>query len=53
MILNRFCIDEDAAFEVSGVYSLKKSSYDIKTGDDLEFKLKRKGVLILTILLYF
>ena len=42
MILNRFCIDEDAAFEVSGVYSLKKSSYDIKTGDDLEFKLKRK-----------
>ena len=57
MILNRFCIDEDAAFEVSGVYSLKKSSYDIKTGDDLEIKLKRKekrkGVLILTILNYF
>ena len=25
MILNRFCIDEDAAFEVSGVHSLKKS----------------------------
>ena len=23
MILNRFCIDEDAAFEVSGVNSLK------------------------------
>ena len=32
MILNRFCIDEDAAFKVSGVYSLKKSSYDIKPG---------------------
>ena len=26
MILNRFCIDEDAAFELSGVNSLKKSS---------------------------
>ena len=25
MILNRFCIDEDAAFELSGVYSFKKS----------------------------
>ena len=25
MILNRFCIDEDAAFELSGVKSLKKS----------------------------
>ena len=23
MILNRFCIDEDAAFELSGVYDLK------------------------------
>jgi len=26
MILNRFCIDEDAAFELSGVNYLKKSS---------------------------
>ena len=25
MILNRFCIDEDAAFEISGVNYLKKS----------------------------
>ena len=25
MILNRFCIDEDAAFELSGVNYLKKS----------------------------
>ena len=24
MILNRFCIDEDAAFELSEVYSLEK-----------------------------
>ena len=29
MILNRFCIDEDAAFELSGVNYLKKSSEDI------------------------
>ena len=29
MILNRFCIDEDAAFELSGVNYLKKSSLDI------------------------
>ena len=27
MYLNRFSIDEDPAFEVSGVYYLKKSSY--------------------------
>ena len=26
MYLNRFCIDEDAAFELSGVHYLKKSS---------------------------
>ena len=26
MYLNRFCIDEDAAVELSGVYDLKKSS---------------------------
>ena len=28
MILNRFCIDEDAAFELSGVNSLEKSSFN-------------------------
>ena len=27
MCLNRFCIDEDASFELSGVYDLKKPSY--------------------------
>ena len=42
MILNRFCIDEDAAFELSGVHSLKKSSKDVEDGDSIEFKLKRK-----------
>ena len=41
MILNRFCIDEDAAFELSGVNYLKKTSDDIKFGDSLKFKLKR------------
>ena len=41
MILNRFCIDEDAAFELSGVYSLKKTSNDIKFDESLKFQLKR------------
>ena len=45
MTFNRFCIDEDAAFELSGVYYLKKSSQKIaghiKSEDSLEFKLKR------------
>ena len=26
--LNRFCIDEDAAFELSGIYYLKKAGYN-------------------------
>ena len=30
MILNRFCIDEDAAFELSGVNSLKQWFYHEK-----------------------
>ena len=38
MILNRFCIDEDAAFELSGVNFLKKSSIDMEIG-----KRKEKG----------
>ena len=33
MFLNRFCIDEDAAFELSGVHYLKKSSCYITYGD--------------------
>ena len=33
MYLNRFCIDEDAAFELSGIYSFRKSSDDFS--DDL------------------
>ena len=42
MILNRFCIDEDAAFELSGVNYLTKSSHDMKYGDNIKFKVKRK-----------
>ena len=42
MILNRFCIDEDAAFELSGVNYLKKSSEDIKFEESNKFKVQRK-----------
>ena len=41
MILNRFSIDEDAAFESSGVIFLKKSSTKIIVGN--EIKKKEKG----------
>ena len=39
MILNRFCIDEEAAFEFSGVNYLKKPSFRIK---EREFKVEGK-----------
>ena len=47
MILNRFCIDEDAAFELSGVNYLKTSSDENRAvdskkkikGKEYEFKL--------------
>ena len=42
MILNRFCIDEDAAFELSGVNYLTKSSHDMKYGDNLKFTAQRE-----------
>ena len=42
MILNRFCIDEDAAFELSVVNYLKKWSHEIMGLDPREFKLKRE-----------
>ena len=41
MILNRFCIDEDAAFELSGVNSFKKSSDNVVYGNSPKFILKR------------
>ena len=39
MILNRFCIDEDAAFEISGINSLEKSSdfMDKEKGKEYSF----------------
>ena len=55
MILNRFCIDEDAAFELSGVNYLEKTSRDIE-GGSIKFEVKRKEKgkeIILTILFYF
>ena len=44
MILNRFCIDEDAAFELSGVNYLKKSSEKMAYGkyDNHDFKAEAK-----------
>ena len=34
MILNRFCVAEDDAFELSGVYNFRKSSRKIVGGDE-------------------
>ena len=42
MILNRFCIDEDAAFELSGVYYLEPSSMEMMKRKSLEFEEKRR-----------
>ena len=42
MILNRFCIDEDAAFELAGVNYLKQSSSKLRYGESLKFEEKRK-----------
>ena len=38
MCLNRFSIDEDAAFEFSGIHYLKKSSDDIIDGESTDMK---------------
>ena len=48
MILNRFCIDEDAAFELSGVNSLKKLSkemmkYKAREIQEIKLKMEEKG----------
>ena len=42
MILNRFCIDEDAAFELSGVHYFKKTSADMEDEESIKLKVKRK-----------
>ena len=41
MILNRFCIDEDAAFELSRVNYLEKSSWKM-LGQEEKWEEKRK-----------
>ena len=41
MILNRFCVDEDAAFELSGVNYLKKTSADLVDEESIKFKVQR------------
>ena len=44
MYMNRFCIDEDAAFELSGVIYFKKRSFsDIIYPKDEPFERKSKG----------
>ena len=43
MALNRLSIDEDAAFELSGVHYLKKSSRNILSSLSKEFELVRKS----------
>ena len=43
MSLNRFCIDEDAAFELSSVHNLERSYYEIEYHDDFENERKFKG----------
>ena len=45
MILNRFCIDEDAGFELSGVNYFKKSTHKIEDRRKIfELKQKVKGM---------
>ena len=41
MCLNRFCLDEDNAFELSGIYYLEKSS-KFMTSHETEFEVERK-----------
>ena len=43
MCLNRFCIDEDAAFELSGVYYFGKSSGEHISAEKFKVKSESKG----------
>ena len=43
LCLNGFCIDEDSAFELSGVHYLKKTSYGIIYEEEFELERKSKG----------
>ena len=42
MIFNRFCIDEEAAFQLSGVNYLEKSSHNMIYMKTLKFKALRE-----------
>ena len=42
MCFNRFCIDEDVAFELSGVYYLEKESEKLKRSESRKLELKSK-----------
>ena len=54
LYLNRFCIDEAAAFELSGVHYLQKSS-DFNSWDEreIESKSKEKGKEFYTLIVLF
>ena len=43
MYLNRFCIDEDAAFESIGVYYLKTSANAMRRNNGSRVERKAKG----------
>ena len=53
MCLNRFCIDEDASFELFGIYYLAKSKYDLIYGKMIEVETKSKGKENLTVASFF
>ena len=43
-ILNRFCIGEDAAFECSGIYYFKKTSFEMACSDKFGLQRTVKGM---------
>ena len=42
MILNRFCVAEDDAFELSGVYNFRKSPMNIINGESINKPLRER-----------
>ena len=55
MIFNRFCIDEKAAFELSGVNYIKKWSFKTANSSTREFQVKSeaKGKEFTFLLLFY
>ena len=47
MILNRFCIDKDAAFELAGVNSLETTSENFQIMGSVESKTMQNLVLLM------